>query len=143
MALLAVSLIVFCVFIFGGSAMEGDYRVYNNTGLLLYWTYAMVCLTAVVALIFALTGFFKSFANNRKGALAGLAFLGLLVVIFVISFAIGSSTPLPGLNEDSQQYNTSGWLKSVDMFLYTIYALGGLTILAVLWNALKSAVSKK
>ena len=106
-------------------------------------TSSWILLAAVVAVIFAVVGFFKGFKGNKKGATAGLGLLALLIVIMVISYALGSPDPIAGLNEDSQRYNTAGWLKVVDMCIYTIYALGALTIIAVLWNALKSAFSKK
>lgn len=138
-----VGVIVVLAFFFGGSEAVGTYKSYKLTDLLLYWTYFMFIITVVVALAFAISGFFKAFKYNKKGAMISLSSVVLLVVVLAVTYAFGDSTPIQNLNQDSAKYNTAGWLKMSDMWLYTTYALGTLVILAIVWGAIRKSIQKK
>ena len=67
----------------------------------------------------------------------------VLLVSLVLGYLIGSGDAIKGLNEASQTYNTSGWLKVTDMWLYSIYVLFIATVGAVVWGGLSSRLLKK
>ena len=46
-------------------------------------------------------------------------------------------------NEASQTYNTSGWLKVTDMWLYSTYVLFVVTLGAVVWGGVSKRVLGK
>ena len=67
----------------------------------------------------------------------------VLVVSLILGYAIGSGEAIKGLNEASQTYNTSGWLKVTDMWLYSTYVLFVVTLGAVIWGGVsKRALGK-
>ena len=49
---------------------------------------------------------------------------------------------VPGINVDSAQFNTAGWLKISDMWIYSTYVLLGLSILAMIVGSLKKVLNK-
>lgn len=127
-----ISVLVIALFFFGGSEMEGDYVVYNFTDTLLYWTYALFGATLLATVFFAAT----------KINLSGLIPVVGLIALFAITYSIGDGEPLTRLNEDAQQFNTSGWLKFTDAQLYTSYVLLALCILTAAGGALMKSFKK-
>lgn len=143
LALLLISIVVIVMFFFGGFELDSKgNKVYEFTGLLLNWTYVLFGLTVLATVCFAGASFLKGLAKNPKKAIMGLGPVLLLVVILLVSYAMADGTPLQGLNADSQGYNTPGWLKMTDMWLYTIYAMFGLTVLAAVCGGVKKLISK-
>lgn len=71
-----------------------------------------------------------------------LASFVLLAVVLLIGYAAGSEEAMTSLNADSARYNTPGWLKVTDMWLYTIYTLGTLVILATVWGAARKSLKR-
>lgn len=137
----AVSVAVFLAFFFGGSEMNDKGNVvYNFTDLLLYWTYALFGVTVLATLFFAFKGFVGSFARNPKSAVMSVSGLVAFIAILGISYAIGSGEPIAGMNADAQKFNTPGWLKLTDMWLYSTYILFTLSVLAALWGAINKAL---
>jgi len=106
----------------------------------------LLVLLALSVLIFVLffaglaTLFFagRSIATNKtKDVVArksNLISVVVLVVSLLLGYAIGSGEAIKGLNEASQAYNTSGWLKVTDMWLYSTYVLFVVTLGAVVWG---------
>ncbi len=140
--LIAISAIVLAVFYFGGWHMDGEKKVYEQTGLLLGWTYILFCAVIVITLFFALTALARGFKNNPKKAMGSLLSVVALVALVVISYAIGSTEELTTLNVDSQKYNTPSWLKLSDMWLYTTYVLGFCTVAAVVWGSIRKSIKR-
>ena len=62
-------------------------------------------------------------------------------MILGITYAIGDGTPM-AVNEDSAQYNTPGWLKIIDMCIYTTYTLVALIIVGVIWGGIRKRLAK-
>ncbi|GAD06260.1 hypothetical protein HQ45_02210 [Porphyromonas crevioricanis] len=141
LAFMAISVVVLLAFFLGGSVMEGAHKIYNFTDGLLYWTYAIFFITAIAAIIFALTGLIKSFQTNAKKALLSVGSVVLLAVVMIISYAIGGTNPLE-LNSDSAVYNTPEMLKLTDMWLFTIYIMGALVLLSIVWGAVRKAFNR-
>lgn len=144
LVLLAVSLVVIGVFFFVGTPeiTPSGNKNYQHTNMLLYWAYILVAAVVLTTVLFSVFGFIKSFKTNKKGAVKNLLMIIALIGILAITYTLGDGTPLSGIGEDSQKFNTSGWLKLIDMCIYTVTALGGLTILAIIWNSITKAIKK-
>ena len=143
LALSAISILIFVLFFAGGSELDAkNNKVYEYTGALLYWTYALFLVTISATLIFACKNFARSFQSNSRGALVSIGGLVAFLALLAITYAIGSGEPIKGLNEASQSYNTSGWLKVTDMWLYSIYVLFVLTIGAAIWGGISKALKR-
>jgi len=143
LALSAISILIFILFFAGGSELDAkNNKVYEYTGALLYWTYALFLVTISATLIFACKNFASSFQSNSRGALVSIGGLVAFLALLAITYAIGSGEPIKGLNEASQSYNTSGWLKVTDMWLYSIYVLFVLTIGAAIWGGISKALKR-
>ena len=143
----AISLVVMGLFAFGGQVAEEhklipdlSQPVYLN--LLLNWTYILVVITVIVLLIFAIWGFVKGLKDNPKKALGGLLALVTLVVICLIAYSLGSGDTLyiPGYDGNHNVYH---WLRIVDMWIYAIYIMVGLTVLAIIFTPLIAKMLKK
>lgn len=144
LALSCISVLIFFLFFLGGSETDAKGNtVYEYTGTLLYWTYALFLVTISATLIFACKNFASSFQTNSRGALVSIGGLVAFLALLAITYAIGSGEPIKGLNEASQGYNTSGWLKVTDMWLYSIYVLFIAAVGAVVWGGLSSRLLKK
>lgn len=142
LVLIAISVIVFGVLFFGGHTFDAkENKVYNFTDLLLYWTYALGCISVLTVLGFVLKDFFAKLASNPGEAIKSIIGPIALVVLFIITYVIGDDTPLK-LNDEAQKYNTPGWLKISDMMIYSTYVLLIATICAAAWGAIKSAFNR-
>ena len=143
LALSAISILIFILFFVGGSELDAKgNKVYEYTGALLYWTYALFLVVVVTTIGFACKNFFNSFQRNSRGALLSVGGLVAFLALLGITYAIGSGEPIQGLNESSQAYNTSGWLKVTDMWLYSIYVLFILTFGAAIWGGISKALKR-
>ena len=114
-----ISVVALIMFYTGGvvdPAAEMKEPVY--TGLLLNWTYVLFGLTIASTIVLAAWQFLGSLKNDAKSALMSLLVLVLFVALLGITYTLGDATPLTGLNADSQAYNTTGWLKITDMWIY-------------------------
>ena len=138
-----ISVVALIMFYTGGvvdPAAEMKEPVY--TGLLLNWTYVLFGLTIASTIVLAAWQFLGSLKNDAKSALMSLLVLVLFVALLGITYTLGDATPLTGLNADSQAYNTTGWLKITDMWIYSTYALIALIILAVDWGTIRRILSR-
>lgn len=138
-----ISVVALIMFYTGGvvdPAAEMKEPVY--TGLLLNWTYVLFGLTIASTIVLAAWQFLGSLKNGAKSALMSLLVLVLFVALLGITYTLGDATPLTGLNADSQAYNTTGWLKITDMWIYSTYALIALIILAVVWGTIRRILSR-
>lgn len=95
LVLIVVSVAVCLAFFVGGVELDASgNKVYANTDLVLYWGYALVALTLIATLVFAIASLIQGFRTNPKKALQGLLVFILLIVILGVSYAIGDSTPM-------------------------------------------------
>ena len=135
LALVAISVIVFALFLFGGSELDmKDNKVYAYTDVLIYWTYALGILSVVTVLFFVVKDFIAELAASPSAALKKIAGPIALVVLLLVTYAIGDTTPLK-LNEEAQRFNAPFWLKFSDMWIYSVYVLLFLTIVAAIAGA--------
>lgn len=142
LALVAISVIVFALFLFGGSELDmKDNKVYAYTDVLIYWTYALGILSVVTVLFFVVKDFIAELAARPSAALKKIAGPIALIVLLLVTYAIGDTTPLK-LNEEAQRFNAPFWLKFSDMWIYSVYVLLFLTIVAAIAGAVKSALNR-
>ncbi|MCD8263064.1 MAG: hypothetical protein LUD02_02025 [Tannerellaceae bacterium] len=138
-----ISVVVMGIFYAGGvvnPAAEMQEPIY--TGLLIDWVYILFGATIISTFVFAVWQFIGLLKTNPKSATTSLGVLVVFAAIMFISYAIGDRTPLPIINADSAEYNTPGWLKITDMWIYTTYILIGLIILAVIAGTVKRVLNK-
>lgn len=142
LALSAISLVLFALFFFGGYEFDAKgNKVYNFTDLLIYWTYFLGLLAVGAVLFFVLKGFFAKLAANPGEAIKGIAGPLALVALLVITYVIGDTTPLQ-VNAEAERFNTAGWLKVSDMWIYSTYVLLFATIVAAIYGSIKSALNR-
>ncbi|MDD2590540.1 MAG: hypothetical protein PHO13_06580 [Fermentimonas sp.] len=130
-----ISIVVLGLFFFGGQVPEhekigADMAQPVFTDLLLYWMYALLAITVVVLIGFAIVEFGRGLKENPKKALRGFyAILGLAALL-VITYVIGDGTLLsiPGYEGTD---NVPTVLKITDMWLYSIYFMLTITVLAI------------
>ena len=139
-AVVLISIATLALFYFGGNgepygASEAKNPIY--TGELLIWGYILLAICALSMLSFGITQFASKLIANPKSSIVSLGVLLAFAVLFVIAYSLGDATPFPGLNEESQQFNVDFWLKVTDMWLYTMYALAVLAIIAMIWGSVK------
>ncbi|MDL2245677.1 hypothetical protein LJC54_09310 [Parabacteroides sp. OttesenSCG-928-J18] len=138
-----ISVAVLLAFFLGGvvdPAAEMKEPIY--TGMLLNWIYIIFAITAVSTLLFAVWQFIGMFKTNPKGAMMGLGALVLFAGLMIVCYMIGDGTPLPLVSADTAKYNIPMWLKVTDMWIYSIYALVALLVIAILWGSLRKIFGK-
>lgn len=145
LALSLISVAVFALFFLGGSTVNDKGNVdYNFTDILLYWTYFLGGATVLAALAFGcLSAFAPAYKPQAEARTATLIAVAVLLGSLVLGyFVLGSGEPIANLNADAQAYNTPGWLKLTDMFLYSTYISLGVTVCTALFYAVKKSFSK-
>ena len=112
------------------------------TDALLYWVYVLLGVTLLAVFVFSIFGFINNLRHNRKKAINSLITLVVFAILLVIAYTIGDGTPLNILGYEGPD-NVKGMLKLTDMWLYSIYILMALTILAMLFSPLIKRIGKR
>lgn len=138
-ACIALILVVLGMFYFVGyNNPVGEYNEPAHTETLIYLMYAMFVVCVAVTIIGAIAQFGAALRDNPKSAIKSLLGIVLLVVVLVVSYAIGSdATVMTGTGA----YTDIFWLKMTDMLLYSIYFLFGVAAIGTLVNL--SGIFKK
>ena len=107
---------------------------------LLYLMYALFGIAIAATVIAAVFQFGAALKDNPASAIKSLLGLVLLVVVLIIAWAMGSGTPMniPGYEGTDNVYF---WLKLTDMFLYSIYILLFVTVVAIIVSGIKKKLS--
>jgi len=145
MALTAISLVILALFFLGGITPESTdkWKEYIFTSELLYWMYIMLALAIIALLGFGLFSFGTSLKSNPKGAIGSVGVLVVIAALFGITYAMGDPTPIPSItNADIAKYNIPMWLKVSDMWIYSIYILAVLCIVALFATQVRKVLSK-
>ena len=137
-----VSVGIFALFFFGGDDTPMGAKGLKNpayTEELLYWTYFLFALSALALLVFGIMQFVNSFIVKPKSALVSLGVLIVFAILLVGTYSMGDGTPLSSIKEgsDLQAYNIPFWLKVTEMWLYSMYILIVLVVIAVIWGSIK------
>lgn len=148
-ALTAVTIALIALFFLGGNvAPENQYMELvgidepNFTNGLLYWIYILLAVTVFSVFAFSIFGFINNFKHNRKRALNSLVTLAIFAVLLVIAYSIGDGTPLNILGYEGPD-NVPARLKLTDMWIYSVYILMTLVILAMLFSPLIKRIGKR
>ena len=145
MAIMGISLAVLALFFLGGVTPESnaDWKEYNFTSELLYWMYIVLVLAVIALFAFAIQQFVTSLIANPKSALASLSVVVVFVAIFGITYAVGDATPIASItNADFAKFQVPFWLKLTDMWIYTMYILFVLCIVALFATQFRKVFSK-
>ena len=131
-----ISVIVLALFFFGGQVPEhekigADMAQPAFTDILLYWMYALLVITVVVLIGFAIVDFVRGLKENPKKALRGLYALLALAALLIVTYVIGDGTLLsiPGYEGTD---NVPAILKMTDMWLYSMYFMLAVTVFAII-----------
>ena len=144
-AIFAAIVVVLCLFYFGGqmeSPIVSEVGVSNPayTDALIYLMYIVFGLTTVATLVAGLAQFIASLKDNGIKALKSLTGIVLIAAMLIIAWSVGSDVPLvmPGYEGTE---NVHFWLKLSDMFIFSLYTLIALNILAMIFSSIKKKVS--
>ena len=135
--MLAITLVILGMFFFGGETPL-DQRLVADTAMeepaqtdaLIYWMYILFGIAVIITIAAAIYQFVTGFIDSPMTAIKSLLGVNLIIVVFVISWAMGSDQPLVMPGYDGAE-NVPFWLKLTDMFLYTIYIMMGAMILLI------------
>ena len=108
----ALILVVLGMFYFVGyNNPVGEYNAPEHTETLIYLMYAMFGICVAVTVIGAIAQFGAALRDNPKSAIKSLIGLVLFVVVLVVSYGMGSDSPV--VLADGSAYTDTGWLKTV------------------------------
>ena len=135
--MLAITLVILGMFFFGGETPL-DQRLVADTAMeepaqtdaLIYWMYILFGIAVIITIAAAIYQFVTGFIDSPMTAIKSLLGLILIIVVLVISWAMGSDQPLVMPGYDGAE-NVPFRLKLTDMFLYTIYIMMGAMILLI------------
>jgi len=99
-----------------------------TVGLLLYWTYLLIVIAAVLAVVFPVIFMIQ----NPKGIKKTLVGIGAMVLLFLIAYLIASDEVLPKYEKYGVDSSTS---KQVGMGLIATYLFGLGAIGAIIYSA--------
>jgi hypothetical protein len=138
--LLAVSVIVFAMFYFGGEASADEHITLGvdttiampaQTDTLIFWMYALVLITIAVTIIAAIFQYGALLKDSPKAAIKSLLGVIVLIALMAGTYAMGDNTPLTLVGYTGSE-NQAPWLAVGDMFAYTIYVeIGVLVVLMI------------
>jgi len=131
----AVSVLLVILMYVGGNAEsitvgEDSLTVPKFTDTLIYWSYFLLALTLGITLVMTLVHFVKQLLESPAAAIKTLIPLVLFILVFVISWFIGSGEKISIIGYEGTE-NEGFWAQFTDMIIYSIYALFiglGLTI---------------
>ena len=133
LALSAVVLVLFFCVGFGNqeSLPSGLYKSPQYTDLLMYWMYVLAAICGVCTVVGAVGAKGGKVDSNMPtwGKVLAKIGLWLFVPVMAITWFIGDTSPImtgTGLYEDAF------WLQATDAIIYTIYALLGVTAVALI-----------
>ena len=132
-ALIAVTVVVAALFFLGGYVDESaEYLEPNFTSSLMYLMYAFVAVATLLVVADAVFGFVRKAVASPKNALRSLIGVGLLAVLLLVTFLFSNGGQVNVLGLDNPPSQTE--LRLVDMQLYTVYVLLGVSIVAMLFG---------
>jgi hypothetical protein len=132
-ALFAASIVCFASLFFLPK-MQYLGEMHANIDWMLIWTFAIVCIGLVAALISPVKNLFTS----PKAAIGAL--VGLVVAAAVIfgCYALSSATPVP--NSAGGFFEDVFELKFTDTVIYLTYLVAGVSILSILVGEIRNAI---
>ncbi|MDR3118892.1 MAG: hypothetical protein LBU44_05670 [Mediterranea sp.] len=142
-AIFAVVFVVLGLFYLGGemsAPLVPDMANPAYTDTLLYLMYGLFGFTVVVTVIAFVAQFGITLKDNPVAALKSLLGVVLLAVVLIVAWVAGSEEALVLTGYDGTE-NVPFWLKLTDMFLFTLYFMTAVCILAMIGSSIKKALS--
>ncbi|MDR1781250.1 MAG: hypothetical protein LBR50_11080 [Tannerella sp.] len=140
--MIATVLVLGAFYFWGAEDPAAEQKVPKQLDVLLSWIYGVVIISIAALLIFGLMQFANTLKAKPKAALGSLVVLVGFAALLGISYSIGDTTPLANINSDSAHFNTDFWLKISDMWIYSIYVLMGLCVLAIIASSFKNILKR-
>lgn len=143
-ALIAISLIVFAMFFFGGDAQGDAYIASIESGMwqpahtdaVLYLNYGLFALATVATIV----SFVHFLICNPKASIGSLYVLAASVLIIFVTWFMGSPERLEIVGYEGTD-NVGFWAQATDMFLYSLYALLTVAVVCMLLGGVKKRLS--
>ena len=142
-----VSVVVLALVFFGGdttattsTGAEATAPVYLDA--LLYWMYVIIAVGVVLLLVFACKTLATMFQTDSKAAIKSIATVAAFVVLMVVCYVISPATEFSRVVNGEVETYSQTTMKVIDMWLYSFYALIGITILLVAGFSAKRLISK-
>lgn len=107
-----------------------------GSGVLMTYTYILIGIAIVVAVIFPLVNIVK----NPKGSMRTLMGLLLMVVVLGIGYLLSKTDPIP--NSGGGYFDDAATLKLTDTGLYATYLMLVLAFGVILFGEIKNAIKK-
>ncbi len=138
-----VSLVVFAFGFLGGQAPEAtiERSIPKYVDWVMYWDYIVFGAAIIGFLFFLVYQFVVDFIDNPKTAIIPVGLLVGFVAFMYICYAAGSTTPVP-VSVELAEYNSVFWLKTVDMWIFSLSIMLGACLLTALGFAVKGAFDK-
>lgn len=131
-----ILLIVSAIVVIAGAVTFVDGEENATLNLMLGWSFAMVILTIVLTIVMPLVAVFQ----NPKSAVRSLIGLGVIVVVFLVSYALATDDPITLAN--GNVIDNSFELKFSDTALYATYIAFAGVILSILYGELYKVFKK-
>lgn len=142
-----VSVVVLALVFFGGdeaaatsTGAEATAPVYLDA--LLYWMYAIIAVGVVLLLVFACKTLATMFQTDSKAAIKSIVTVLAFVVLMVVCYVISPEKEFTRIVNGETEVYSETTMKVIDMWLYSFYALIGITVLLVVGFAAKRLISK-
>ncbi len=140
-----VSILIVLLMYIGGkadpilNAAGEEMTVPKFTDGLLIWTVFLFGAALIFTIVGALVTYGKSFAQDPKAASKTLIPIVLFVLIFVVSWNLGSGERMSIIGYEGVQ-NEGDWAKFTDMVIYSIYTLFVLVITAIVGSRIYTSL---
>ena len=108
----------------------------------LYWTYAVLGVGIGSLVIFALVTVARDFQKNPKSALGSIAAIAVFVLLFVVCYFISPATEYNKIVNGENVHYSESMMKTIDMWIYSIYVLLGAPVLLIVVFGLKNLIKK-
>lgn len=131
-----VLLIVSAILVIAGAVTFVDGEENTTLNLMLVWSFVMIVLTIALTVIMPLITVFQ----NPKSAVRSLIGLGLIVVVFLISYALATDDPITLAS--GKVIDDSFELKFSDTALWATYIAFAGVILSILYGELYKVFKK-
>lgn len=131
-----VLLIVSAILVIAGAVTFVDGEENTTLNLMLVWSFVMIVLTIALTVIMPLITVFQ----NPKSAVRSLIGLGLIVVVFLVSYALATDDPITLAN--GKVIDDSFELKFSDTALWATYIAFVGVILSILYGELYKVFKK-
>lgn len=139
-AIMGITILVLAVFLFGGEVPVEQRLVPTIsepkfTDVLLYWVYVLLAISILVMLVFAVSDFISSWKVRPKSAFRSFLVVLAFAAMLIITFILGDGTPLNIVGYTGPD-NVPVTLKFTDMWLYSIYIMLVVAVLAMIFSPL-------